>query len=447
MANYDLVVIGTGVAAQTASALVREAGRSVAVIDHRPFGGTCMLRGCEPKKILVNAAESVDMARRLLHRGVSGNVQIDWAELIACKRTFTDPVPKRLEQEFAAKGIDAFRGQARFTAADTIDVEGKTLKGRHILIASGARAADLGFPGVEHLTHSDQFMELDRLPERIAMVGGGYIAAEFATVAGRAGAKVIVLQNKERMLPQFDPDLVDWLTEKFRELGVEVRTGTSVEAVGRSDGKFIVRSRARDGTQEIEADLVVHAGGRVPDIDSLDLPAGNIATKSGRLQLNEFLQSTSNPRVYAAGDAAAKGPPLTPVSTHDGKIAARNILDGNGYRPDYRGVPSVAFTLPPIAAVGLSENQARQNDHKIRVRLQKASDWYTARRVGESVYGFKTLVDEDSKRVLGAHIIGPHADEVINLFGFAIRHDLTADDLRDIMFAYPTSSSDIGYMF
>jgi glutathione reductase (NADPH) len=236
MADYDLVVIGTGVAAQTASAIVREAGRSVAVIDHRPFGGTCMLRGCEPKKILVNAAESFEIARRFLRHGVSGNVQMDWAELIAFKRTFTDPVPKRLEQDFASRGIDAFRGQARFTAADTVEVEGKTLRGRHILIASGARPADLGFPGAEHLTTSDQFMELDRLPQRIAMVGGGYIAAEFATIAARAGAKVTVLQNKERMLPQFDPDLVGWLTEKFRELGVEVRTGTSVEAIERSDG-------------------------------------------------------------------------------------------------------------------------------------------------------------------------------------------------------------------
>jgi glutathione reductase (NADPH) len=158
------------------------------------------------------------------------------------------------------------------------------------------------------------------------------------------------------------------------------------------------------------------------------------------------LQSVSNPAVYAAGDAAAKGPPLTPVSSHDGKVVAANILEGNRQCPDYRGVPSVAFTLPPIAAVGLSEAEARKQAPKLRVNSARVPEWYTARRIGEPVYGYKTLVEEDSGRILGAHLVGPHADEVINLFGLAIRHNLTADDLKTTMFAYPTGASDIGYM-
>ena len=162
--------------------------------------------------------------------------------------------------------------------------------------------------------------------------------------------------------------------------------------------------------------------------------------------MNEFLQSVSNPAVYAAGDAAAKGPPLTPVSSHDGKVVAANILEGNRHRPDYRGVPSVAFTLPPIAAVGLSEAEARKQAPKLRVNSAKVSDWYTARRIGEAVYGYKTLIEAESGRILGAHLVGPHADEVINIFGLAIRHNLTADDLKTTMFAYPTGASDIGYM-
>ncbi len=137
---------------------------------------------------------------------------------------------------------------------------------------------------------------------------------------------------------------------------------------------------------------------------------------------------------------------MTPVSSRDGKVVAANILEGNRHRPDYRGVPSVAFTLPPVAAVGLSEAAARKQGLKFRVKSAKVPDWYTARRVAETVYGYKTLVDESSGRVLGAHLVGPHADEVINLFGLAIRHDLTADDLKSTMFAYPTGASDIGYM-
>ncbi len=446
MDAYDLIVIGTGTAAQAASGRVRKAGRSVAVIDHRPFGGTCALRGCDPKKMLVSGAEAIDVARRMQGRGVAGEVRIDWKELIAFKRSFTDPVPRKREQSYAEQGIDALHGAARFTAPDTVAVDGRALKGRHILIASGARPAPLPFPGAEHLTSSDAFMELERLPERIVMVGGGYVAAEFSHIAARAGAKVTVLQRGERMLPRFDPELVAWLMEKFQEIGIEVRARNAVTAVERSGNAYRVHTQTPGGEAVVEGDLVVHAAGRVPDIAALDLPAAGVAVENGRLRLNEYLQSVSNPLVYAAGDAAGQGPPLTPVSSHDAKVVAANILEGNRHRPDYRGVPSVAFTLPPIAAVGLSEAAARKQGAKVRVNSAKAAHWYTARRVAETVYGYKTIVEEDSGRILGAHLVGPHVDEAINLFGLAIRHGLTADDLKATTFAYPTGASDLGHM-
>ncbi|MFL5064396.1 MAG: dihydrolipoyl dehydrogenase family protein [Xanthobacteraceae bacterium] len=446
MDTYDLIVIGTGTAAQTASGRVRKAGRTVAVIDHRPFGGTCALRGCDPKKMLVSGAEAVDLARRMHARGVAGELHIDWKGLIAFKRTFTDPVPEKREQSFAAQGIDTFHGAARLAGPDKVAVDGSTLKARHILIASGARPAPLGFPGAEHLTLSDAFMELERLPGRIVMVGGGYIAAEFSHIAARAGAKVTVLQRGARMLPHFDPDLVSWLMEKFKEIGIEVRARNTVAAIERSGNAYLVRTQTSEGEAAVDADLVVHAAGRVPDIDGLDLPAAGVAVEDGRLRLNEYLQSVTNPIVYAAGDAAGQGPPLTPVSSHDAKVVAANILEGNRHRPDYRGVPSVAFTLPPIAAVGLSEAEVGRRGLNVRVHSEKVPDWYTARRVAETVYGYKTLVEQDSGRILGAYLVGPHADEVINLFGLAIRHGLTVDDIKTTIFAYPTGASDIGYM-
>jgi len=436
---YDLTVIGSGTAAQVASSRVRAAGWSVAVIDHRPFGGTCALRGCDPKKILISGAEAIDMARRMRGRGVTGEVGISWPDLIAFKRTFTDPVPQKQEHRLAERGIDAFHGKARFTGQTTIEVDdGQSIQARHVLIATGAPPVPLTFPGAEHLITSDRFLELDEFPARIVMVGGGYIAAEFSHIAARAGARVTVLQRAERMLTRFEPELVDWLMEKFSEIGVEVRTGTG--------SGFRVLARAGGQETAIEADLVVHAAGRGPDLEGLDLATAGVAVENGRLVLNEFLQSVSNPAVYAAGDAAAKGPPLTPVSSHDGKVVAANLLEGNRHRPDYRGVPSVAFTLPPIAAVGLGEAQARGAGLKFRVNRQKVPDWYTARRVAETVYGFKTLIEEGSGRILGAHLVGPHADEIINIFGLAIRHALTADDLKQTIFAYPTGASDIGDM-
>jgi len=446
MDTFDLVIIGTGTAAQVASARVRKAGRSVAIIDRLPFGGTCALRGCDPKKMLLSGAEVIDAAHRMRPHGVTGEVQIDWKKLIAFKRTFTDPVPEKRERGFEEQGIHAFHGAARFVSPDAIDVDGQVLRGRHILIASGAHPIPLTFPGSEYLTTSDAFMELERLPERIVMVGGGYIASEFSHIAAHAGAKVIVLQRGDRMLPAFDPDLVSWLMEKFRDIGVDVRTGNTVVSVERSNNGYWVHTQTNAGVTSVEADLVVHAAGRVPALEDLNLSAGNVAINRGRLRLNHFLQSNSNPIVYAAGDAAAKGPPLTPVSSHEGRIVARNILDGNREVPDYRGVPSVAFTLPPIASVGLSEEAARKSGYKVRTKSALEPNWFTARRVGETVYGYKTIIEEDSGRILGAHLVGPHVDEMINVFGLAIRHGLTARDLKTAIFAYPTGASDIGYM-
>ncbi|PKB25296.1 glutathione reductase (NADPH) [Novosphingobium kunmingense] len=447
MASYDLIVIGSGTAAQVAVAKVHAAGWSVAVIDHRPFGGTCALRGCDPKKMLVSGEEAIDAARRMAGHGVEGALAIDWPALMAFKRTFTDPIPAKQERRYADLGVDAFHGLARFLGPDTIEVDGRTLQARHVLIATGARPIALGIPGEELVVTSEDFLELENLPRRIVLIGGGYVAAEFSHLAARAGAEVTILQRAAQLLPQFDPDLVGWLTPRFRELGIAIETSATVSRVERTEDGLVVHA-TRQGAPEfsVAADLVVHAAGRGPDLEALDLAAGEVAVRDGRLQLDDHLRSLSNPRVYAAGDAAGVGPPLTPVSSHDAKVVAANLLDGASHRPDYRGVPSVVFTVPPIATVGLSEEQARRQGRKFRINAASTPDWFTARRLAEPIYGHKVLIDEDTDLILGAHLVGPNADEVINLFGLAVRHGLTAADLRSTMFAYPTSASDVGYM-
>ena len=447
MANrYDLVVIGTGTAATGAAMRVRSAGKRVAVIDFRPYGGTCALRGCDPKKMMVGAASAFDHAHRMRGKGVTGDPRLEWAGMMSFKRGFTDPVPAKHEQRYRDKGIDTYQGRARFTGRNMLQVDGQTLEAEQVLIAVGAEPARLHIPGEELLVDNERFLELSELPKRIVLVGGGYIAAEFSHIAARAGAQVTILQHGERMLKGFEPELVEWLMEAFQALGVDVRLRTEVEAVEQVDGGYRVRASSQGQTSTFDADLVVHAAGRVPALEDLDLAAAGIAVERGRLQLNEYLQSTSNPAVYAAGDAAQMGPPLTPVSSHDAKVVAANLLEGNHRKPDYRGVPSVAFTIPPIASVGLSEAQACEQGLQFKVNSQKASDWFTARQAAEPTYGFKVLVEEGSGRILGAHLVGPHADEVINLFALAIRHNLTADDLKGTMFAYPSGASDIGSM-
>lgn len=444
--EYDLVVVGSGTAAMVAAMRVREAGWRVAVVDFRPFGGTCALRGCDPKKMLIGGAEAFDHASRMHGKGVTGDTTIDWPGLMAFKRSFTDPVPRKHLERYAAKGIDTYHGEARFIGRNQLAVGAETLAFRHVLLACGAGPVPLGIPGEEHLVTNEGFLSMEQLPRRIALVGGGYIAAEFSHIAARAGSHVVILQQGERMLKGFDADLVGWLMEKFTALGIEVHTDTKVESIDQTPTGYMVHGTTAGRGVTFDADLVVHAAGRAPALAELDLAVAGVDVERGRLVLNEYLQSVSNPAVYAAGDAARVGPPLTPVSSHDAKVVASNLLQGNHRTPDYTGVPSVAFSMPPIAMVGLGEEEARKRGLKFRTQSQKASDWFTARQAAEPIYGFKVLVDEETDHILGAHLVGPHADEVINLFALAIRHRLTAADLKRTMFAYPTGASDIGYM-
>ena len=445
--SYDLAVIGTGTAAMVAATRASKAGWSVAVVDHRPFGGTCALRGCDPKKLLIAGADAIDRVERMRGKGVSGSVGVDWAELMAFKRSFTDPVPGQREARLAELGADGLQGRARFVGPNALEVHGVgTFGARHILIASGAEPVKLGILGEEHLVDNEGFLSLERLPRRIAMVGGGYVAAEFSNIAALAGARVTILQNGDRMLKAFDPDLANWLMASFRDHGIDVRLGARVERVEKVADGFRVHATAGGKPIEVDADLVVHAAGRAPRLDVLGLAAGGVEAERGRLKLNEFLQSVSNPAVYAAGDAARSGPPLTPVSSHDGDVAASNMIEGNHRRPDYRGVPSVAFTAPPIASVGVGEAEARKLGIDLQIKSELTPNWFTALQAAEKVYGYKTIADKATGKILGAHLVGPHAEETINLFALAVRHGLTAKDLKETMFAYPTAASDVGYM-
>ena len=444
--EYDLVVIGTGTAAMVCAMRVAKAGWKVAVVDEKPFGGTCALRGCDPKKMLVAGAEAIEAKQRMTGHGVEGTLRIDWSDLIRFKRSFTDPVPEKHERRYEEAGIVTLHGTAKFTGPDRLSVGDQEIEYRKILIASGARPIPLVIPGEKHLIDNEGFLELPSLPKRIVMVGGGYIAAEFSHIAARAGAEVTILQRGPRMLTQFEPELVSWLMDAINRIGVRVITDTTVDAIRERDGEYTVHASGKEGPIEVAADLVVHAAGRAPAIERLDLEKGGVAVENGKLKLNEFLQSVSNPAVYAAGDAASNGPPLTPVSSHDAKVVATNLVEGNHRKPDYKGVPSVAFTLPPIARVGLTEADAKEAGLKFRTKCERTSQWFTARRVAEPVYGYKTLIDEETGKILGAHLVGPGADQTINIFGLAIRHGLTADDLKTTMFAYPTGASDIGYM-
>jgi len=444
--RFDLVVVGTGVTSAVASRC-REAGWTVAVVDSNPFGGTCALRGCVPKKILVGAAEAVNGARDMADKGVpAADLTIDWPALMRFKHSLVDPTTERTIEAWAKIGIEQFHGRARFVGPTALAVGADRLIARRVLIAAGSRPATLGFPGAERLSISDDFLNLERMPASIVFVGGGYISFEFAHVAARAGAQVTVLHRGPRPLEAFDPDLVDLLLRRTRELGIRVELDLDVLAVDAAGAGVVVRGRQRGTERRFEADMAVHGAGRVPDIDDLDLAVAGVARDRRGVSVNEFLQSVSNAAVYAGGDAAASGPPLTPKADHDAGVLAVNLLQGNRQAVNYDGLASAVFTIPPLASAGLTEKDARAAGLAFRTNWQETSGWFHTRRVGETASGFKVLIEEGTGRILGAHVLGPNAAEVINLFAVAIRQRIPADELKQVIFAYPTSGSDIRFM-
>jgi len=446
--QFDLIVIGTGAAGSPVAYKCRQAGWSVAIIDSHPFGGTCALRGCDPKKVLVGAADVIDWTRRMQSKGVvTPNAGIDWPALMRFKRSFTDPVPENREKGYRDAGIATFQGRARFVGNMQLQVGGDVLSGRFIHIAAGARPATLRIDGENHLTTSDQFLDLDALPKQISFVGGGYISFEFAHVAARAGAQVRVIHRGGRPLEKFDAELVDNLVEATREAGIEVHLNAAVKSIEQRDAGFVLKVSTDGAEGAFETDMVVHGAGRVPDIDDLDLEKAGVTREKNGVSVNEYLQSISNSAVYAAGDAAAGGGfPLTPVASMEAEVVAANILNGNHRKPNYVGVPTVVFTEPPLAAVGLSVEDAKKQGLKFKTNYADTSGWYSSRRVNLKHSAFKVLVEESSGHILGAHLLGAQAEETINLFALAIRTGLKADDLRGMVYAYPTYASDVSHM-
>ena len=444
--TFDLIVLGSGVAGGAVARRCAAAGWRVALAEAREMGGTCALRGCEPKKVFWTLAEAVERARLLSPQGVMGGegLRLDWGAAQRFKHSFTDPVPAHSEQALQEAGVAVLHGAARFVAPDGLEAAGRRLAFRHVVIATGAMPANPPVEGADLLATSEDFLALESLPPRLVMVGGGYISFECAHLAARGGAEVTLLHADDHPLAQFDQDLVRRLVARTRALGIAVKLGCKVSAIRRAaDGTL--RIECEDG-EHFAADLAVHGLGRRPALDGLNLEAGGVAVEKGRLKLDRHLRSTGNPRVFAAGDAAQQGPALTPVAGHDADVVVRNLLEGCHHEPDYRVVPSVVFTIPPMAAVGLTEAQAREQGVAFELRQGDMAGFQSVRRTGEPAAAYKLLLESGNGRLLGAHLLGPEAPEVMNLFAFAMRFGVPAGELKAMMTAYPSFGSNLSAM-
>lgn len=447
MQEFDVVVIGTGEAGSNVAYACRERGWRVAIVDERPFGGTCKLRGCDPKKVLVGAAQVADLARRFALLGIlTASPNLDWPALMRFKHRFTDPVPEQQRAAFEQAGIVAYRAHARFTDVHTLVVGEEPVTARYFAIATGSKPMPIA-KGDDLLLTSTDFLDLERLPASLLFVGGGFISMEFAHVAVRAGARVQIVDILPRPLSNFDPDLVDLLVDYSRRLGIEFHLKSSVRSIERGGDGVIVSAESEGIERSLTAEAAVHGAGRIADLDELNLEAAGVERTKRGVAVNEFLQSRSTSNVYAAGDAAdAGGAPLTPVAAYEGAIVASNILDGNHLTPDFRGLASIVYTIPSLASVGLREQEARARGIDFDVKTGDMSQWYTSRRLDEPLAHFKVLVERNTDRIVGGHIVGAHAEEQINVLSLAIRAGVKAGELEEVLFGYPTGASDLQYM-
>ncbi len=439
MNEYDVVIVGIGTAGETAAGILRDGGKKVAVIDQGPVGGTCALRGCQPKKVFVVNTHLAAESRALLGTGLSQPALTDWGALQRFKRTFTDPIPGSTQASLEASGIDVFVEPAAFVEPGVIELagSGRKLHAERFLIASGARSRALPVPGAELAATSDDFLELSELPESMVFIGRGYICMEFAFIAALSGSKVTILQRGPRVLPVFPASLVDPVVVAGAAPGIRFVTNADVSGIERDGSAYRVATKEQG---EFSAAWVMGAIGRSPNVEALGLEKVGVKASGRGIEVNEYLE-TSAPGVYAAGDCVATKQ-LSPVSDMEARTAAANIVSERSVAANYTLVPSVVFTHPQMASVGLTADEACEEGREVTVKSGRGDAWASYRRIGGPVVFYETVADAKTGVLLGAHVASPYAGEQINLLTLAIRQGLTTDVLREIPWAYPTYLSD-----
>ena len=445
--KFDVVIIGGGNAGIGVTGPVRRAGMSVAMIEARDLGGTCPNRGCTPKKVLVAAGHALhEIERAAEHHITVSKPRLDWAALIDREKDMIKDIPDNLARAMARRQVEVIRGQATFASPNTVRVGDRVLEAGNIVIATGSKPRSLPIPGAEHMITSDEMLTERSLPASVIFVGGGIISLEFGHVYARAGAGVTILEALPRLLPAMDGDAVSQLRRESERIGISVATGVSVSKIEQAHGRLRV-TFVHDGREvALEADRVVNGAGRIANVDALDLEAGNVAQTNGRIAVDDYLRSQSNPLVHVCGDAVPTSPQLSPIASYEGDIVGHNIVGGAKCRPDYGSMATSVYTTPALAAVGLTEAAARQNGLAIDVHVNDMINWFSARTFAETIAWSKVIVEKASDRILGAHFVGHAGQELINIFGLAMRFGITAAQIRGNVYAYPTFASDIKHM-
>lgn len=445
MTKFDVIIIGGGPAGLAAAYGLKAAGKSVAIVENDLWGGTCPNRGCDPKKILLAAVEAKTASEHLQGYGLQNVPTINWPELMASKRSYTDGVNDSTLKGLENDQIKTYQGTAHFTSPQTLQVGSTELIGQDIIVATGQRPNLLSVPGAEHLLTSTDFLNFDEMPQRVTFIGGGYVAFELATIAHAAGAEVHLIQHNDRFLKAFDPELVQELVTQLQQQGIHFDTNIETTAIKKVADGFIVEG---NDNFSLATDAVICATGRIPNVENLSLAAANVTVDRHGIMVNDHLQAPANSHVYAIGDVVSRvQPKLTPVAGFEGRYVVQQILQSNSEPISYPAIPTLVFATPKLGQIGVSAQTANQNSEKYQVHDFDLTDWFTYRRIREPQARAKVVLEQSTGLIVGASFLSELADEMMNYFANIINQQLTAEQVSQQTFAYPTPASDLGYFY
>jgi len=444
--TFDLIVLGGGSGGLATAFRAARHGARVALLEPSALGGTCVNVGCVPKKALWYAGQLAQEQRLALDYGFASTPgPLDWEHFRQLRQGYIDGIRERYAKRLAEVGIQVYAETGRFVSADTIATSGGgELRATQIVIATGGRPRRLDVPGFDLGLVSDDIFALRALPKRIAVIGGGYIAVEFAGLFNALGADV-TLHVRHRMLGDFDEELVDALDRHMCEAGIRIARQVNVSGL-RREGDGIVIDDAVHGPSG-PYDAVLWAIGRVPNSDRLDLDAAGVSVDDDGHVMTDAWQNTNVDPICAVGDVTER-PELTPVAVAAGRRLADRLFGGQpDSRLDYDNIPSVVFAEPPLAKVGLTEAQARQC-HGDSVRVYRANftplQWAVGGRRYPSL--MKIVCEGDDERVVGIHVLGSGADEMLQGFAVAMKMGLRKRDLDATVAIHPSSAEELVLM-
>lgn len=440
--HFDLIAIGAGSGGLAVAEKAAQYGKNVAVIEAARVGGTCVNNGCVPKKVMwyaAHLAHAVDDANDFgipAHRGAT-----DWGKLVGGRERYIAKINDYWSGYVADSGITYVEGRAQFVDSKTVAVEGRQYSADHIVIATGGRPIVPRLPGAELGITSEGFFELTEQPERVAVIGAGYIGVELAGVLRALGSEVTVVALEERVLELFDPMVGEVLMAEMHQQGIELRMGFQVAGLAKTESGIAVD--AADGERLDGYDCVIWAVGRAPNTSTLDLGAAGVATRANGIVPTDGYQNTNVPGIYAIGDITGRRP-LTPVAIAAGRRLADRLF---GARPDakvdHENVASVVFAHPPVGTVGLTEPQARERHAKVTVYKTDFRPMRYALSAQGATTAMKLVCAGEEQRIVGIHLVGDNVDEMLQGFAVAVNMGATKADLDNTIAIHPISAEEL----